>query len=169
MVKLRKYTVAKSILELIVLTFLYAMLDNMMGIKKYAVIVGVCIVFIVLGYKKRWSAVALLCLLMPVFSYVLLGGLSAMIASSSQITTVKVMLYVLVPFVFSFFLYIYYGKSMMHIADMHFWGSIMAYALFDAPYFAKIFQWESIYAFVFGVFVFGKDEVYPRNVGRRAV
>lgn len=153
MVKLRKYTVVKSILEIIILTFLYAMLDNMAGIKKYAFIVGLCIVFVALGFKKRWSAEALLCLSMPVFCYVLLGGLSAFIATSSQITTVKVMLYVLLPFVFSFFLYIYYGKSMTHIADMHFLGSILAYAIFDAPYFAKIFQWESIYAFVFGVFV----------------
>ena len=44
MVKLRKYTVVKSILEIIILTFLYAMLDNMAGIKKYAFIVGLCIV-----------------------------------------------------------------------------------------------------------------------------
>ena len=153
MINFKKYTVVKYILELIVLTFLYAILDNMGGIKKYALVLTVCTVFMVLGFKKRWSVETLLCTAMPVLSYVLLGSFSAFLATSSQTTTVKVILYVLVPFVFSFFTYVYYGKEMKHIADMHFLGSVLAYAIFDAPYFAKIFHWESIYAFVFGIFV----------------
>lgn len=153
MINIKKYTLIKYILELVVWMLLYAMMDNVGGIKKYALILVMCAVLMVLGFKKKWSVESLLCVAMPAVSYVLLGSLSALLATFSQITTVKVMLYVLLPVVFSFFLYMYYGKNLTHIVDMHFWGSILAYAIFDAPYFAKIFQWESIYAFVFGIFV----------------
>lgn len=153
MINLKKNVAVKYILELVFLTILYAMLDNMGGIKKYALVLVLCALFLVLGIKKRWSVDALFCVALPVFAYVLLGSFSALLGTTSQTTTVKVILYVLVPLVFSFSMYVYYGKDMQHIADMHFFGSILAYAIFDAPYFAKIFQWESIYAFVFGVFV----------------
>lgn len=153
MIKLKKNIAVKYILELILMTILYAILDNAGGIKKYAFIMVLCVGLLILGAKKRWSVETFFCLSLPVFAYVLLGGLSALLATSAQTTTIKVMMYVMVPFAFSFFTYIYYGKDMMHIADMHFFGSILAYAIFDAPYFAKIFQWESIYAFVFGIFV----------------
>lgn len=153
MIRLEKNVAVKYILELVFMTILYAMLDNVGGIKKYAFILVLCAVLLVLGRKKRWSVEEIFCLALPVFAYILLGGISAFIATSAQSTTVKVMMYVMVPFLFASFTYMYYGKDMTHITDIHFLGSILAYAIFDAPYFAKIFQWESIYAFVFGIFV----------------
>lgn len=153
MINKRKYAFVKYILELIGWVLLYAMLDNVGGIKKYVVVLGICAVFFVLGFKKCWRIESLLCVAMPVVFYVLLGSLSAFLATSSQNTTIKVIFYVLVPIIFSFVLYVYNGKNMTHIANMNFLGSVLGYALFDAPYFEKIFQWESVYAFVFGIFV----------------
>lgn len=153
MIDIKKIVTVKHILELVFMTILYAMLDNVAGIKKYAVILALCMVFFVLGRKKKWSVEALFCIALPVISYVLLGSLGALVGTNSQISTVKVILYVLVPLILAFSMYVYYGKDMKHIVDMHFFGSILGYALFDAPYFAKIFQWESIYAFTFGIFV----------------
>lgn len=153
LINLKKNVAVKYILELIFMIGLYAVLDNVGGIKKYAFVLFFCVAFMVFGIRKRWHVEALFCVSLPVFTYVLLGSFSALLGTTSQITTAKVILYTLVPLLFSFSTYMYYGEKMQHIVDVHFCGSILAYAIFDAPYFAKIFQWESIYAFVFGLFV----------------
>ena len=150
---LKKNAAIRFLLELLFMTMIYAMLDNIGGIKKYALILFFCAVFMLIGFRKKWSADVLFCVSLPVFTYVMLGCFSALISTSTQITTVKVILYVLVPLIFAFAMYVFYGEQMSHIADVNFFASVLAYAIFDAPYFAKIFQWESIYAFVFGIFV----------------
>lgn len=153
MTDLKRLVPVKCFLELVFMTILYAMLDNVGGIKKYAVVLAACLLLFVLGRKNKWSAEALLCITLPVVTYVVFGSMSALIAGNSQTTTVKVILYVLVPLIFAFSIYIYYGENMEHILDMQLIGSILGYALFDAPYFAKIVHWESVYAFTFGIFV----------------
>lgn len=148
----RKIVSIKHLLELIFMMLLYAMLDNVAGIKKYAVIIAACIVLLFFGRKKTWDMKTVLTAIIPPIVYILAGSMSALIATNSQITTVKVSMYILVPLLFVFAMYVNYGEKMEHIVEMQFIGSILGYALFDAPYFAKIFHWESIYAFTFGIF-----------------
>ena len=105
----------KYILELLCMIFLYAMLDNVGGIKKYIILLGVCMILLCLGRKNKWSVDALFCIALPIVVYVLQGSLSALLATNSQVTTVKVIIYVLVPLVFTFSLYVYYGKEMLRI------------------------------------------------------
>lgn len=153
MIEIKKIVTVKNILELLLMTVLYAMLDNVGGIKKYIVVLLACLIFLFLGREKKWSLETLCCVLLPVSIYVLCGSFSALLAGNAQTNTVKVLLYVLVPLMFSFSAYVFYGKSMVHMIDMQFLGSILGYAFFDAPYFAKIVHWESVYAFTFGIFV----------------
>lgn len=153
LVELKKYVTVKNLLELLFMTILYAVLDNVGGIKKYAVVLFACFLFFVFGRKKKWSLEALACVILPVAVYVLCGSFSALAAGNSQMNTIKIILYVLVPVVFSFSMYTFYGENMDHIVNMQFLGSVLGYAFFDAPYFAKIVHWESVYAFTFGVFV----------------
>ena len=148
----RKIVMLKHLLELMVMMLLYAMLDNVSGIKKYVVIIVACIVLLFLGRKKCWDIKIVLTAVIPTFVYIIAGNISALIATNSQITTVKVSMYILVPLLFVFAMYVNYGEEMEHIVGVQFIGSIVAYSLFDAPYFAKIFHWESIYAFTFGIF-----------------
>ena len=152
MIDLKKYIKVKYILEFVFMILLYAMLDNVGGIKKYIIILSVCMFLLVLGRKKRWSADMFLCIALPTILYVLLGCFSALIASNSQTTTIKVIIYVLVPLFFSFSYYVYYGKDMQRIVDMQFIGSFVAYKVFDAPVIFSLTTWESVYAFAFGVF-----------------
>ena len=152
MSNLKKIISVKNILELILMIFLYAILDNVGGIKKYIVVLVFCMVFFWNGRKNKWSPEALLYIGLPVIAYVLLGGMSAFISVNTQTTAVKVMIYWIVPLVFTFALYTSYGAEMSHIVDVQFFGSILAYKIFDAPVVFSLTTWESVYAFGFGVF-----------------
>ena len=149
---LNKKKILCTFLELLVMVLLYAVLDNVGGMKKYAVILGITIVYLILGRKKRWSVEQLVCVSIPAIVYILLGSFSGLISVSIQSTTLKVMMFWLVPIMFSFALYTYYGVEMLHIVDVQFWGSCLAYKLFDAPIKFGIYTWESVYSFTFGVF-----------------
>lgn len=152
MSELKKLLTIKHILEFLFMIALYAMLDNVPGIKKYIFILAACMVFALLGRKEQWNAKVVLAIILPTIVYIAMGSGSALFATNSQVTTVKVIMYLTVPLLFAFSMYICYGEHMHHIVDMQFVGSLLAYAVFDAPYFAKIFHWESIYAFTFGIF-----------------
>ena len=152
MINFGKKLAVKNIIELILMVFLYAVLDNVGGLKKYAIVLAFCIVFFFLGRKKKWSVDLVLCIAIPVFAYVMLGSLSTLLRVNVQSTAFKIILYWLVPLMFAFSLYTFYGDKTKHIVDIQFLGSILAYALFDAPYLMKIFRWESVFAFVFGIF-----------------
>lgn len=148
----KKIEVIKYLLEIVLMTVLFAMMDNVGGMKTYLVLLIACVIFFALGMKKKWSIEALIYISIPAASYILLGAFSALISVNAQTTTIKVILYWLVPLVFAFSLFTCYGENMSRIVNAQFLGNILAYGLFDAPYFAKIFQWESVYAFSFGIF-----------------
>lgn len=152
MIDLKKLINLKYIVELLLMMFLYAVLDNIGGMKKYVIVLAIGLVFYVLGRKKKWSPEILFCAAIPMVLYVLMGAIGLLLSANAQMTSFKVVLYVTVPVIFSFALYVFYGENMKHIVDIQFLGSILGYAIFDAPYWVKIFRWESVYAFVFGIF-----------------
>lgn len=141
----------KYFIELAIMLLLYVLYDQG-GMIKYPVSLIVCVVFFWIGRKKPWSMEVLLCTVMPTIVYLLLGCFSTMLCGGSQMTTVKVLMYQMVPLVLAFSLYVFYEKEMKHIVLIEFVGCVLAYALFDAPTFMKIFRWESVFAFSFGLF-----------------
>lgn len=145
--------IIRYVLEIILAIILYAILDNVSGIKKYIVVVSASLLLGFFSRKREWFLEVLIFAGLPVCCYVILGSISALIAGNSQVETVKVILYVCVPLFLAFSLYTFYGAKMDHAVNIQFVGSVLAYSIFDAPYFAKIFHWESIYSFVFGIFV----------------
>ena len=130
---------------------LYVLFDQG-GMTKYSVSLLLCMMFFWLGRKKAWSLEIMICTAVPTAAYLLLGCFSAMLCAGSQMTTVKVLMYLLVPFVLALSLYVFYGKETKHMVLVQFIGCVLAYALFDAPTFVKIFRWESVFAFSFGLF-----------------
>ena len=149
--KLKEVITIKRLLELVSMLVLYVLFDAG-GAKKYAAALVFCVIFLFLGRKKQWSADALLCVAFPSVVYVLMGALSTLLAASAQMMTIKILMYTLVPLVLVFSMYTFYGENMEQIIDMQFLGCLLAYALFDAPTFIKIFRWESVFAFSFGIF-----------------
>lgn len=149
--KLKDVISVKRLVELISMLVLYVFFD-VGGAKKYAVALAFCVIFLFLGRKKKWSADVLMCVGIPAVAYVLLGSFSTLISASAQMMTVKILMYTLVPLMLVFSMYTFYGENMEQIIDVQFLGCILAYALFDAPTFIKIFRWESVFAFSFGIF-----------------
>lgn len=144
--------VLKCILEVLIMVLLYALLDNVGGIKKYIVVILLGGIYLWLGKKKRWSAQPILCVLIPVVIYIFIGSLSALVHVNLYVETLKIILYWLTPLLFSFAMYTYYEDNMEHMVNVQFLGACLAYAFFDVPFLMKLFHWESIYAFVFGIF-----------------
>ena len=149
---LKKIVNIKHIIELFLMVFIYAVFDNVGGMKKYVIVSALCILFFWLGRKKRWSPEILLCVSIPAIIYITMGALSVLLSVNAQFTSFKVILYWIMPLIFVGSMYVFYESHMEHIVDVQFLGSILGYAVFDAPYWQKIFRWESVYAFVFGIF-----------------
>ena len=149
--KLKDVISVKRLVELVSMLILYVFFDAG-GAKKYAVALVFCVIFLFLGRKKQWSADALLVVGIPAVVYVLTGAFSTLVNGSAQMMTVKILMYTLMPLLLAFSMYIFYGENMEHIVNVQFWGCLLAYALFDAPTFIKIFRWESVFAFSFGIF-----------------
>ena len=149
--KLKDVISLKRLVEIVSMLILYVFFDAG-GAKKYAVALLFCAIFLFLGRKKKWSSDVLLCVEIPAVAYVLLGSFSTLISASAQVMTVKILMYTLVPLLLAFSMYTFYGENMEKIIDVQFLGCILAYALFDAPTFIKIFRWESVFAFSFGIF-----------------
>ena len=149
--KLKEVISVKRLVELISMLVLYVLFDAG-GAKKYAAALLFCAAFLFLGRKKKWQADAFLCVALPAVAYVLMGALSTLLAASAQMMTVKILMYTLVPLFLVFSMYTFYGENMKDLVDVQFVGCLLAYALFDAPTFIKIFRWESVFAFSFGIF-----------------
>lgn len=158
--KLKEVISVKRLVELVSMLFLYVLFDAG-GAKKYAAALVFCAIFLFLGRKKQWSAEVLLCVGIPAVAYALLGSFSTLISASAQIMTVKILMYTLVPLLLTFSMYTFYGEDMDRIVNVQFVGCVLAYALFDAPTFIKIFRWESVFAFSFGIFAL--YYVYKKN------
>ena len=146
-------TAIRYLVELLLMIFLYAVLDNVAGIKKYVVVIVIGIVFFFLGKRKKWSADIVACVALPVVIYVFLGSLSALISVNIQSETLKVILYKLVPLFFSICMFFCYQNDLEHMVHIQFLGSCLAYKIFDAPFVYTLTTWESVYAFTFGIFV----------------
>lgn len=149
-----KFTVPNILrwcIELILMTILYFILHSG-GMKKYVLLIAVSVILFFLGRKKKWPAEAVICVTLPIVSYLLLGGLSTFLNANPQMTSVKDMLFWIVPIFFACALYVYFGKDMERIVDFQFIGSCVAYLY----RYRRWIQWygkaEDSFAFVFGAF-----------------
>lgn len=165
MSELKKKITVSGLLGLVSMLFLFNYMDDG-GIKKYAVAVGICVLFMLLGRKKKWSLTDFLCVAIPTIVYILLGGISTLFSASSQMSTIKILAYCLIPLILVLALHIYYGKEMERIVDIQFLCCFFIYLISNTEIFIPIikayrnnfivliqsFRWESSYAFAFGVF-----------------
>lgn len=126
---------------------------NTAGTKKYIVVVLIGSILLFLGRKKKWSAETLVCIALPAMIYLLLGGISSFFSFNIQTTTVKMILFWLIPLFFSFSLYVYFGKNILHVVDMQFIGCCLVYVLPNVRGIIENGYVESVFAFVFGIYI----------------
>lgn len=166
MKKIKELVSWKYIIELIFMVAFYMMLDKS-GIIKYVVAMCVSVAFLYFGRKKRWSADALICVALPVVLYLTLGGVGTLLSGTPQATSVKEVLFWIVPLIVTFSVYTFYEQSMHHIVDIQFWASCIAYLYPRLRFIIEHSISESTYAFVFGAF--GIYYAYRRNWSKFAI
>lgn len=138
-------------LELLAMIALYFILHTG-GIKKYVILLGAGLVLGFFGRKKLRSLEAIFCVDFPVIIYVLVGGFSTLLNRNPQITSVKDLIFWIVPIVFCSCLYIFFGNDMARLVDFQFIGSCIAYVYHYRYWLLWYGTAEDTFAFVFGAF-----------------
>ena len=138
-------------IELFSMVLLYFLLHTG-GMKKYLLLLAVSGILLFLGRKNRWPGEAAVCVLLPSVTYMLTGGLVTLLNADPQMTSVKDLLFWIVPIVFAFSLYIFFGKDMDRIVDFQFLGSCVAYLYGYRHWLLWYGKAEDSFAFVFGAF-----------------
>ena len=141
----------KYLIEILIMFGLYVVCDNP-GTKKYIVIAFLMLAFFIAGRKKKWDAEALLCVSLPVVVYLLLGFLWTFTNASAYVDTVKIIIFWLIPLLFAFSLYIFYGEKMTHMVDVQFFGSCLAYLIPKGRFILETITVESMFAYAYGAF-----------------
>lgn len=137
--------------ELIMMFAVFVVCD-MPGTIKYAVVALLSILFLLLGRKKKWSAESLICVSLPMIVYLMIGGFTSLINASAYSFTVKIFLFWLIPFLFAFSLYVFYGQDMARIVDVQFLASVLVYLITKGRFILETFTVESMFAYTYGAF-----------------
>lgn len=145
------YCMLKSILEMAIMFVLLAVCD-FSGIKKYIIVGAVSAFLLFIKRKERWRADLLICISIPAMTYLITGIVGSLVNANIYNTTLKVVLFWIIPLVFSFSLYVFYREDMPHIVDIQFWASCLAYIVNNGKFIVKFFCVESTFAFAFGAF-----------------
>lgn len=122
------------------------------GIEKYAIAAAMSAFFLFLGRKSTWNFRAFLIVFIPLSVYLIVGGVSGMFRGTYQFSTVKNILYMLLPFFVSFSMFVCYGVDAERVVDWQLIACIITYFLPNALYIYLWFAWESTFAFSFGAF-----------------
>ena len=141
----------KYLIEILIMFGLYVVCDNP-GTKKYIVIAFLMLVFLIAGRKKKWNAEVFLIVSIPVAVYFLLGFFWTFLNASAYVDTVKIIIFWLIPLIFAFSMYIFYGEKMTHIVDVQFLGSCLAYLIPKGRFILETITVESMFAYVYGAF-----------------
>lgn len=136
----------------ILLIFVVFRLCDTSGIKKYMIILMLSVLFFIRGMKKSWSADALLCLSMPMLTYLFLGTIGSTLNGHFYINTFKILAFWLVPLVAAFSIYVYAEDKMKYIVNIQMISIAFVYLGHRGIEVWKMLGSESIYAFTFGAF-----------------
>lgn len=145
------YCMLKALIELLVMTVLFAVCD-LPGIKKYIFAVAFSILIIIVKRKERWEARHLVYISLPILTYLMTGIIGSLISVNIYTNTLKIILFWLIPLIFSFSLYLYRGVNISKIIDIQLFASCLAYIMNNGRFIMKFFCVESTFAFSFGAF-----------------
>lgn len=148
----KKLSVLARILKPIAFCVMFHYMDYE-GTTKYLLVLLACFLLLFLGRKNLWNVDVCVCVALPISLYILIGGINGMFEGTYQITTIKQILYCLLPLLFAFTMYVFAEKNMKQFVDIEFWCCCVVYGISNWLYIYKWGGWESTYAFAFGVFV----------------
>lgn len=139
------------LIEILIMFGVYVVCDAP-GLKKYILIIVLMLIYFVLGRKKKWSADMVSCVFLPAIIYIFLGLIGTLFSGNAYVDTVKIILFWLIPLLFAFSLYVFYGENMSHIVDVQFLGSCLAYLIPKGRFILETITVESMFSYVYGAF-----------------
>lgn len=151
MAELKNNLKLKVILEFVFFVILYRSFE-IAGIKKYAVAMIFCLLFLFFSRKKKWD-IEILCVAIPMVTYLVLGSVMGMTHGTYQFDTIKIILYGILSFLMALSFYAYSGSDMSRIVDIQFFSCCVVYLSLTIVYMVtRLTRVESTFAFVFGIF-----------------
>lgn len=145
------YRFLKYLLEFLLMVTVYVICDTT-GSKKYIIVLALCLLFFLLGRKRKWSLEAMICVGLPAVMYLIIGGFTTLFTGNMYGNTVKIMMFWLVPLLFSCSMYIFYQKDMERIVDFQFAACSIVFLLKNAYFIYWFYRAESMFAYAFGAF-----------------
>lgn len=138
-------------LEVIAMITLYTFLD-IAGIYKYIAVIIVGSVLLLWKKNIINEIKADGYLLVPVIIYCGLGLCLSAFGGNQTIWTLKTAAFWIVSPIFALILGMTYDTERAHMVDIQFYGAVLSYLLTKGGYILLIGEWESPFAFVFGLF-----------------
>lgn len=136
----------------ILLMFFALTICHSAGMKKYIFILGLTAVFLILGRKKKWSPEVLLCVSLPTIAYLIMGGMISIAGGSIYTSTFKMVLFLIIPLLFAFSMYIFTDKDIFDMVDAQMIGTCLTYFWISGRFLMRHGRAESTLSFVFGLF-----------------
>ena len=124
----------QSVLELLLMMALYAVLDNVGGIVKYIVVISISCLYLFFGRKNKWSREVLLCIALPAVVYLIIGSLGAMVSGNMYTSTIKTVVFWLLPLLFAFSIYVFKEKNITKTGNENPYTTNHAAAGIVSPY-----------------------------------
>lgn len=145
------YSVLKYIAEMALMTALFYVCDTA-GEKKYIFALVISLLLLIWKRKEKRNAEIFLCIGIPAFVYLLLGLALAVIQGNVFMSTIKIVVFWLIPLFFAYALYNFYGNDIQRLVDMEFWGCSLIFVYKNFYFLLYYYRAESSLAFVFGIF-----------------
>lgn len=147
---IRKY--ATFFLEFAAMFLLYAVMDST-GIEKYVILTIAGVFLILVNGKKQFEFCGYGYLLLPVILYCGMGLLLSVCGGTMTAWTVKTVSFWILPPVFVYILGMAYDCDRARMVDMQFYGAVGMYCVVNRTPLLYWYSYESVFAFVFGLFV----------------
>ena len=141
----------KYLFDILVMYLVFAVCDTP-GMKKYVIIGLLMSFYFIMGRKKQWSAEIFIIISLPIVTYLVLGIVTTFLNASEYMTTVKIVVFWLIPLLFALALYVAYGKKMPYIVDVQFVCSCLVYLITKGRFILETIHVESMFAYVYGAF-----------------
>lgn len=138
-------------LEIIAMTLLYTILD-LAGIYKYMVVIASGLALFLWKRNNICQLKEDGYLLIPAMIYCGIGLCLSVFGGNQTFWTIKTVAFWMIPPLFALLLGMAYDSNRSHMVDIQFYGALLSYLATKGGYILLVGEWESAFAFVFGLF-----------------
>lgn len=137
--------------EVIAMILLYTILD-LAGIYKYLVVIAIGVAVFLWKRNNIWKMKGDGYLFVPVIIYCGIGLCLSAFGGNQTVWTLKTVVFWILPPIFTLVLGVVYEADRFRLISIQFYGAVLSYLFTKGQYILLVGEWESPFAFVFGLF-----------------